>query len=74
MRNISIYVLDKISVDDFVKVTLKANDMFGIEGYNLPRHEPIKPGVQNAFAKEKGKNFAEVEASLTKNNPGPGQY
>jgi hypothetical protein len=48
--------------------------MFGIEGYNLPRHEPIKPGVQNAFSKEKGKNFAEVEASLTKNNPGPGQY
>ena len=39
---------------------MKNNDVFGIEGYNLPKREhPHYTGVRNAFAKEKGKNFCE---------------
>ena len=37
------------------------NDVFGIEGYNLPRKVyPEYKGTKNMFPKEKGKNFAEV--------------
>jgi hypothetical protein len=40
---------------------MKANSVFGIEGYNLPRQEfPLYKGTNNMFPKEKGKNFAEV--------------
>jgi len=39
---------------------MKTNQVFGIEGYNLPRHEyPFYKGLKYAFPKEKGKNFAE---------------
>ena len=56
-------------------MTLKSNDVFGIDGYNIPKHEyPFYCGKKNAFPKEKGKNFAEFEASLTKCVPGPGEY
>lgn len=53
----------------------KNNALFGIDGYNIPKHEyPFYSGKKNAFPKEKGKNFAEVEASYTKHVPGPGEY
>jgi len=58
-----------------VKITLKSGEVFGIEGYHLPKTEyPIKWGTKNAFPKEKGKNFAEVQAGYTKGFPGPGEY
>ena len=53
---------------------MKNNDVFGIQGYNLPRIEPYKGGMKLAFSKGKFKNFAEVEASYTKCVPGPGEY
>lgn len=41
----------------------------------MPRTEfPVKKGTLNAFPKEKGKNFAEITASLVKFVPGPGEY
>ena len=59
-----------------VRMTMKNNtEVFGIEGYNLPRFDnPPYKGVKNLFPKAKIKNFAEVQASLTKNVPGPGEY
>jgi hypothetical protein len=57
-----------------VKQTMKGNEMFGVEGYNLPRQEPYGGGTKNFFPKAKLKNFAEVEASYTKANPGPGTH
>lgn len=57
-----------------VKMTMKNNDVFGIQGYNLPRQEPYNGGNKNAFPKCKLKNFAEIEAGLTKAVPGPGEY
>lgn len=36
--------------------------------------EPYNGGNKNAFPKQKLKNFAEIEASLTKAVPGPGEY
>lgn len=57
---IHLYQIDKISVQDMVNATMKNNDIFGIQGYNLPRHEyPIRQGNKNLFGKEKGKNFAD---------------
>lgn len=67
--------LDKISVHDMVKLTMNKNEVFGIDGYNLPRHEhPTYKGTVNKFPTAKGKNFAEVQASYTKIVPGPGEY
>ena len=64
--------IDKISVHNMVKMTLRNNDVFGIDGYNIPRTEiPFYKGTLNVFPKAKGKNFAEVAASFTKANPGP---
>jgi len=58
-----------------VRITMKNSDVFGIEGYNLPRIEhPSYKGITNLFPKEQGKNFAEIEAAYTKLVPGPGQY
>jgi len=58
-----------------VKITMKSGEVFGIEGYNLPRSDhPVYAGTRNLFPKEKGKNFAEVQASYTKGNPGPGEH
>lgn len=53
---------------------MKNNDVFGIDGYNLPRTEPYKGGIINGFPKGKLKNFAEIQASYTKSVPGPGEY
>ena len=54
---------------------MKNNDVFGIDGYNLPRLDlPVKYGTQNAFAKDKLRNFATLQANLTKHVPGPGEY
>ncbi len=53
---------------------MKNNDIFGIQGYNLPRLEPFNGGIKSVFPKGKTKNFAEVEASYTKAVPGPGNY
>ena len=54
-------VSDKISVKDMVRITMKSNDVFGIDGYNLPRTEhPVHKGIHNMFPKEKGKTFVEV--------------
>lgn len=54
---------------------MKNNDVFGIEGYNMPRKVyPEYRGTKNMIPKEKGKNFAEVQASYTKHVPGPGEY
>jgi hypothetical protein len=56
-------------------MTMKNNDVFGIQGYNLPKHEhPVYKGTLNVFPKAKGKGFTEVTASMTKGNPGPGQH
>ena len=58
-----------------IKVTMKNHDVFGIQGYNLPRTElPIRKGILNAFAKEKNRNFAEIAAGYVKAVPGPGEY
>ena len=67
--------LDKISVHNMVKLTMKNNDVFGIEGYNIPRHEhPYYKGTLNMFPKTKGKNFAELAAAPTLKYPGPDVY
>jgi hypothetical protein len=67
--------IDKVSVDDMVKLSMKNNDIFGIQGYNLPRVEyPVRKGVLNVFSKDKRKNFAEIAANLVKVSPGPGGY
>lgn len=64
-----------MTVPDMVKYTLRSDQLFGIDGYNLPREEyPRYKGIINAFPKNKGKNFAEIEAALTKDVPGPGKY
>lgn len=56
-----------------VRLSMNKNEVFGIEGYNLPRQEiPFYKGTHNLFSKTKGKNFAEVQASYTKLVPGPG--
>jgi hypothetical protein len=77
-RNHDIYTstskLHKVSIRDMVNMTLKNNDVFGIEGYNIPRHEPISKGRINGFSKGKFKNFAEEEAHMVRANPGPGEY
>lgn len=57
-----------------VKMTLRNNDVFGIDGYNLPRHELIGKGRIAGFTKGKVKNFADEQAQLTKHVPGPGDY
>jgi hypothetical protein len=60
VRSPSINVrIDKISIRDMVNMTLKTNDVFGIEGYNLPYHGITSKGIQNSIPKGKGKNFAE---------------
>jgi hypothetical protein len=43
-----------------VRFSMKKDDVFGIEGYNLPRHEPYKGGRISVVPKAKLKNFAEV--------------
>ena len=53
---------------------MKNNDVFGIQGYNLPRIEPHRGGLKYGFTKGKFKNFAEVQAFFTKDVPGPGIY
>ena len=64
-----------MSVHDMVMLSMNKNEVFGIEGYNLPRQEyPFYKGTLNVFPKTKGKNFAEVQASYTKVVPGPGEY
>lgn len=41
----------------------------------MPRIEhPFYKGTMNSFPKEKGRGFAEVQASYTKCVPGPGEY
>ncbi len=57
-----------------VTMSMKKNEVFGIEGYNLPKTEPYRGGRMIVFPKGKFKNFAEVEASYTKANPGPGTH
>jgi len=53
---------------------LKKNNVFGIDGYNLPITQPYKGGRVHGFPKEKGKNFADVAASYVKYNTGPGGH
>lgn len=63
-RNLSQYHstsnLHKLTVAEQVKLTMKNNDVFGIQGYNLPRIEPHRGGLKYCFPKGKFKNFAEV--------------
>ena len=67
--------IDKISVHDTVALGQKNNDVFGIQGYNLPRVDyPVRRGVLNCIAKDKRRKFAELASLLTKGVPGPGQY
>jgi len=56
-------------------MTMSKDSTFGIDGYNLPRHEfPVYRGTHNMLPKEKGKGFADIQASYTKGQPGPGEY
>jgi hypothetical protein len=40
-----------MSVKEMVKMTLNRGDVFGIEGYNLPRHEIMYKGRESMFPK-----------------------
>jgi hypothetical protein len=57
-----------------VEITRKKGSDFGIEGYNLPVHQPSSKGIEWKVGKTKRKNFAEEAALLTAKFPGPGDY
>ena len=47
---------------------------FGIEGYNLPLCESRQTIIKYSVPKDKGKNFVDVMAGVTKAVPGPGAH
>ena len=58
-----------------VKLSMRDNQVFGIDGYNLPRTDCARfKGIFTLFSKAKGKSFADTAAAPTKNFPGPGEY
>lgn len=57
-----------------VEITRKKGSDFGIEGYNLPVHQPGSKGIEWKVGKTNRKNFAEEAAKLTAKYPGPGEY
>jgi len=57
-----------------VKITRNKGGSFGIDGYNLPIHQPASKGIEWKVGKNERKNFAEEIAKITSKYPAPSAY